>query len=303
MLRISNSVFKAAAIVTAAMLVLSACGSSGGGEAAPAATLKSIAVTPATSSIVAGHTQQYMALGTYSDATTKDITSSVVWTSGTTARATIVSNTGLATGVAVGYSTITAKLGSISGSATLTVSPATLVSVAVAPVNPYLVVNATQQFYLIGTYSDASTQALTATWASSDTLKAIIGASSGLATASATLLGPTTITGTSGTWSASTVLTVATSSSHTVSLTWNANHEKGVNSAGGGYTITFAGYVVHAPVNVPWTSGATAPTSTSVALTTGTYTATVSGYAALDASGGATGSNSAASSSIYIVVP
>ena len=96
---------------------------------------------------------------------------------------------------------------------------------------------------------------------------------------------------------------MAVSSGHTVSLTWNANHEKGVNSAGGGYNITFAGYVVHAPVNVPWASGATAPTSTSVTLTTGTYTATVTGYAALDASGGATGSNSAASSSIYIVVP
>ena len=84
-------------------------------------TLVSIAVTPATSSILVGGTQQYTATGTYSDNSTQNLTSSVTWTSSTTGTATI-SAAGLASGVAGGSTTITAASGSISGSATLTVA-------------------------------------------------------------------------------------------------------------------------------------------------------------------------------------
>lgn len=92
------------------------------------------------------------------------------------------------------------------------------------------------------------------------------------------------------------------SSTHTVTLTWNPNHEKGVNSTGGGYKITIGGQAV--PIDVPFNaaSGVT-PTSKVVTLSSGSYTATVSAYAALDAIGGSTGSTSANSSSITIKVP
>ena len=74
------------------------------------ATLQSIAVTPANPSIAAGTTQQFTATGTYSDASTADLTGSVTWSSGTTATATIGS-TGLAHGVSAGTSSIGATLG------------------------------------------------------------------------------------------------------------------------------------------------------------------------------------------------
>lgn len=92
----------------------------------------------------------------------------------------------------------------------------------------------------------------------------------------------------------------AAPANHNVTISWNANHEKGVNSSGGGYTVTISGKT---PIDVPFVSGATAPTSTVVTLYTGSYTATVKAYAALDSSGGTTGSTSASSASLAIVVP
>src|SRR5205823_12679676 len=89
--------------------------------------LVSIAVSPADTTIIVGNSQQFTATGTFSDASTKDITSSVAWTSSAT-NIVSISNTGLANaligGVAPGgppvQVTITATLGSVSGSTALT---------------------------------------------------------------------------------------------------------------------------------------------------------------------------------------
>jgi hypothetical protein len=72
---------------------------------------------------VAGSTKTLKAIGTYSDGTTFDISSSVIWTSGNTSFATVVSP-GVATGVAAGTATITATSGTISGPLNLTVTAA-----------------------------------------------------------------------------------------------------------------------------------------------------------------------------------
>ncbi len=85
-----------------------------------------------------------------------------------------------------------------------------------------------------------------------------------------------------------------------VALAWAANHESGVNRAGGGYRVSISGQPT---VDVPWTSGSAAPTSTTVALQPGSYTVTVLAYAALDAQGGVTGSVSAPSQSVTVNVP
>ncbi len=85
-----------------------------------------------------------------------------------------------------------------------------------------------------------------------------------------------------------------------VTLVWAPNHEKGVNSAGGGYQVSISSQPT---INVPYASGATAPTSVVTTLPKGTYTVTVRGYAALDAQGGSTGSVSASSQSIIVNVP
>ncbi len=95
-------------------------------SATPPPTLSSISVTPANSSITVGSTQQFTATGTYSDNSTQNLTSQVTWASSVTAKATI-SSAGLATAAAAGSTTISATLGSVSGSTPLTVQVAPLV--------------------------------------------------------------------------------------------------------------------------------------------------------------------------------
>jgi uncharacterized protein YjdB len=158
--------------------------------------LQSIAVTPATASIAAGSTQQFIATATYSDNSTANVTSSVTWTTSAPATATI-SALGMATGVAAGTTTVTAAIGTVQGTATLTVTTATLVSIDVTPATASVAVGATQQYAATGVYSDSSTQDLTATatWASSNVATATIDAA-GLATGASS--GTTNITAVSG---------------------------------------------------------------------------------------------------------
>jgi type II secretory pathway component GspD/PulD (secretin) len=75
------------------------------------ATLKSISVTPSSASIAPGTSQNFTATGTYSDGSTQDITSASVWTSSNATDAAINSGSGVATGVAAGTASITAKQG------------------------------------------------------------------------------------------------------------------------------------------------------------------------------------------------
>ena len=159
--------------------------SSSGNLTVAAITLQSIAVAPSNPSVNQSQTQQFSATGTYSDNTTKDITTSVAWTSSNTAVATISANTGLATGITAGTSQITATLSSVtSPNDTLTVKSITLQSIAVSPSNPSVSQSQTQQFTATGTYSDNSTKNITTTvsWTSSNTAVATIGLNTGLAT-------------------------------------------------------------------------------------------------------------------------
>ena len=82
---------------------------------------------------------------------------------------------------AAGSTTISATSGSISGSTTLTVTSATLVSIAVTPANPSIANGLTEQFTATGTYTDNSTQNLTTqvTWSSSNTAVATVSNASG----------------------------------------------------------------------------------------------------------------------------
>jgi len=89
----------------------------------------SIAVTPNPAAVTVGGTQQFTATGTYSGEGTQDLTSQVTWGSSTAGVASINAG-GLATALAVGSTTITATLGSVSGSASLTVTPPGTLTVA-----------------------------------------------------------------------------------------------------------------------------------------------------------------------------
>jgi uncharacterized protein YjdB len=171
--------------------------------------LSSLQVTPGTTAVGTGATQQFTATGKFSDGSSKDLTSSVVWSSSDPAIATINAS-GMATGVLSGAVTITAKSGSVQGIANLnvTVAAVNLSSISVAPAASSIPVNTTQQFTATGSYSDGSSRDLTAlvTWASTASAVATIDPT-GLATGVAA--GPTTISATLGTVSGSTSLTVA----------------------------------------------------------------------------------------------
>src|SRR5439155_770440 len=91
--------------------------------------LVSIAVTPANPTIGKQTTQQFTATGRNSDGSTVDLTSSATWSSSNTSVATITAG-GLATGVAPGTSQISASSAGITGSTTLTVAAAVVVSIA-----------------------------------------------------------------------------------------------------------------------------------------------------------------------------
>jgi nidogen-like/uncharacterized protein DUF11/Big-like domain-containing protein/List-Bact-rpt repeat protein len=149
-------------------------------------TLQSITVAPTMASIAVGAMQPFTATGHFSDGSTGPVT--VTWSSGNTAIATINANSGVATGVTAGGPiTITAtstQTPGIMGTAQLTVTvQVTLVSIAVTPANPTVVVGQNQQFTATGTFSDGTKQDLTASvvWASSNTESATITAG-GLAT-------------------------------------------------------------------------------------------------------------------------
>ena len=90
---------------------------------------------------------------------------------------------------------------------------------------------------------------------------------------------------------------------HTVTLSWAANREKGVNSPGGGYQVFISGH--SNPINVPYAGGFATTTTTITSLYTGNYTAIVRAYAALDTTGSISGAGtlSGPSATINIVVP
>ncbi|WP_434930268.1 ice-binding family protein [Shewanella sp. HL-SH5] len=175
------------------------------------ATLSSIALTPAALSIANGLTQQFTATGTYSDGVAVDITTTASWSSADALVAT-VNTSGLASGIAVGSSIITATFETLSATSLLTVTDAALVSITVMPTNPSIAKGLSQQLTATGTYSDATTVNITTSviWSSGDTLIATMNPNAQVTSGLAKGLdvGNALITATKGNVSASTTLTV-----------------------------------------------------------------------------------------------
>lgn len=174
----------------------------GGAKRAPARSTRRAAALPQQLSpgAVCG-SLQYAATGYYSNGTTQDQSSAVTWSSSSTSVATI-SGTGLASGVALGFTNIGATLASITATAVpLEVDQLNSITVAaVPPVTNPLAIGGTQQFSAVGgftlaggsnTTQDISTQA---TWNTGNPNVATVD-NTGLVTA----VGPgsTTVTATS----------------------------------------------------------------------------------------------------------
>jgi len=188
------------------------------------ATIQSVSVSPANTTIAPGTTQRFTATGTFSDGSTQNITSVSNWQSSNPAAATVGNSGGtfgVATAVAMGSSSISASFTSpggppAMGSTSLTVSGATLQSITVTPTGSTITVGSSVQYTAIGHFSNGTMQNLNTvvTWNSSHTGVATI-SSSGSATGVSA--GTTNVTATQGAVS-STGVTLTVTPSPLVSL-------------------------------------------------------------------------------------
>ena len=196
------------------------------GSQSPAPTqLTGIAIGPPDARITVGSTLQFAATALYSDGTKQVVSSGVAWSSSNPAVASIstaAGSLGLATALGTGSTKITAILGNLSASTTLTTTAATLVSIGVTPAYPSIASGTATAFKATGVYSDNSTRDLTTsvTWTSSATTVASVDNSpggNGLATGRS--VGATQITASLQGVSGSTVLTVTAATVISISVT------------------------------------------------------------------------------------
>ncbi|WP_299495634.1 Ig-like domain-containing protein [uncultured Shewanella sp.] len=156
------------------------------------AGLTAIQITPASITLNQGNSLQLTAIGTYSDGSSADITSSVSWLSDNMSTAT-VTPAGLLTAEATGSTFVSATQDGISSNdSSVTVSDATLTAIQITPASVILNQGNSQQLAATGTYSDGSTADITnsVSWVSYDTSVATVstaGLITGVATGSATV--------------------------------------------------------------------------------------------------------------------
>jgi hypothetical protein len=197
-----------ALLLFTAAIGLNACGAPhSGGLTQDATSLNSISITPSNPNVALGEKAHFEATGSFSDGKQKDLTQTVAWKTSQAGVAEI-SAPGLATSKQIGRTTITAVSGDVTASTTLTVSPAALLSLAVSPANPIVPKGETQQLTAMGTFSDGSTQDMTAAVAWSSTPSGVVSISStGVATAQA--VGTSTLVATAASISGQGTLTVS----------------------------------------------------------------------------------------------
>ena len=210
-------------------VVLTACsgaknqangGNNGSGQGS-SVTLAGLAVTPPAATVIVGKNQALQATGTFSDGSSKDLTSSVTWNSADATTASVTA-AGVVTGSATGITIVTAHSGNFSASTQITVTSAnvcaTPVSISVTPANPMVPVNTTQQMVATGTNNDASTCDITdlVVWSSSTIANATVSAT-GLVKGVAA--GSATITATLGSAIGSTPVTVTAPNITSISVT------------------------------------------------------------------------------------
>jgi uncharacterized protein YjdB len=159
------------------------------------AALTSISVSSLSAALAPASILACQATGQFSDGTTQNVTNVATWSSSDNTIAT-VSPTGIATGQSGGTATITAQVGSVSNSESVTVESSPLISLSISPLGAPVPAPVTTPFAAIGTFADGTIQNLTAsvTWTSSAPRVATIGDSSAKGLAKAVSPGTSTIT-------------------------------------------------------------------------------------------------------------
>jgi len=157
------------------------------------AALVSITLSPLAGTAIAGVNVQFSATGVYSNGTSQNLTSIVTWTSSDPVIASFnqdrMANSGLASALAAGLTTVTANMANISANTTFTITAASLTGLVITPANPSIIVGLNQKMLVTGTFNNGNSVDLTAqaVWSSADvtllTFNANGTAESGLATA------------------------------------------------------------------------------------------------------------------------
>ena len=177
----------------------------------PQPVLTAIAVNPSSATVPKGLTQQFLATGTFSDGSSRDVSTTVQWASSDTAVATIDAY-GLARGFSVGSATIEARSGSVLGTAALSVTPAVLTSIAITSTSQYLWLGENQPFTAMGAFSDGAAYDITqtVTWSSSNSAVLLLNNSPGrIGIANTRGPGSANVIAKSGTITGSTAVSVA----------------------------------------------------------------------------------------------
>ncbi|HXE08343.1 MAG TPA: Ig-like domain-containing protein, partial [Acidobacteriaceae bacterium] len=183
------------------------------------ATLVSIAVTPA-NPIVPPHTRiQMTAMGTFSDGTTVPL-SGVTWYTDSGRYASVSGSGVVFTKKTYKTVAVHAKLNGIVGQTSITITSMTLNTLVITPADPTIATGTTQQFQMLGTFSDGVTTVdltSSARWQTSNFADAVI-SRSGLATGLAS--GTVTITASyGGLTPATTTLTVSNATLQSIAVT------------------------------------------------------------------------------------
>jgi hypothetical protein len=223
------------------------------------AVLASIQVTPPTPSIASGLSQQFTATGIYTDNSVQNLTLTATWATTAPTVATVSNATGsqgLASSLSPGAATISASLNGVSGTATLTVTPATLVSIAVTPAQPTIAKGLTVQLRATGTYTDHSALDITTavTWTPATPAVAMISNAAGSqGLVSSASVGSTVVTASLSGVSGSTTLTVSAATLVSISVTASS-----YSIAGHGLTQPFVATGTYTDAStLPLTTGVT----------------------------------------------
>jgi uncharacterized protein YjdB len=178
------------------------------------ATLTAVSIDPVALTLPPQATRAFKATGHYSDGSSSDISALVQWSSSAPTVATVSNasgHQGEVTSLSAGSADIVARMGNAQGQARLTVTPAQLMTLTIAPATATVRPGGTTQLTVQGLYSDNSTVDLTpqAAWSSTDATVAAVGNAAQGGKVSGVAVGSATIKAAVGNVFASAQITVA----------------------------------------------------------------------------------------------
>jgi hypothetical protein len=177
-----------------------------------AATLSTLKISPLKPTVSVSDALTFSAQGTFSDGSVQDVTAVADWGVTDLVGSGVASISGsTVVADAVGQATVSAFYQGVEADTILTVAAVTLTSLAISPLDPAVKKGSSQQFAATGTYSNGTTQDLTAmvTWTTTDIAPAVgVATINKLGLATANQAGKARVTASYPGFSATTTLTV-----------------------------------------------------------------------------------------------